>query len=149
MALPTTPKDGWVEELYEAVRDAKSNNNGEKATQQLRIARAASKLRRWTKCRKAAVKGLALSPSNREKQELSIYKSLAEKEEKSAAKSEVNDDEYQRHSRPPFAAGDLNIDTSLFIAGFENTNILHGAACEGDVPFLEDIISLGLQLIIL
>lgn len=72
--------DGWVEELNEAVREAREDRAS--AARQLRVARAACKLRQWNKCRKAARRGLALRPADEtEKRQLGICQGIAEKEE--------------------------------------------------------------------
>jgi len=145
-STPPSAPDGWVAELEEAARNAKQDKAS--AGKQLRVARAACKLRLWSKCLKAAQKGLRLNPNDDEKQQLTICKGIAEKAEKERASSVASRADWIEF-REHFARGERNMDiTNSKIGGcsYENVNVLQAAAWSGDVPALEDLVALGAAL---
>jgi hypothetical protein len=133
------PKDGWVQELGDAESAAKKSRS---ARAQLRLAIAAYKLREYKKLKIAANLGLALDPSEGEKQLLKEYV------EKSKERKEIRfggSDVLEEHMRRP----DANVDNCYFSpdsVAFTNLNILHYAAVTGDVNLVEDAVAIGAAL---
>jgi hypothetical protein len=96
MPSQNIPKGGWVQELGEAESAAKKSRSAEA---QLRLAIAAYKLRDFKKLKTAAKMGLALDPSDSEKELLKEYV------EKSKEQKEMRLDRnvLQQHMRRPGA----------------------------------------------
>jgi hypothetical protein len=141
----TVPPDGWVEEYYDARSEAKEDK--ESASKQLRVARAATKLRMWEKVSKATRRGLEQNPTEKERKQLEICQAIAEKEEERTKRSYVNDPEYKNKFRSDLASGEMNIDTTVsYFADspcYTNLNMLQVAALRGDVAFLEEMVAFG------
>jgi len=146
MSSSTAPADGWIEELRQASQEAKASPPT--AANQLRLARATCKLRQWSKCAKAASKGLSLHPSAEEKLQLKICNNLAEEAMRSQSQSLLYTwSEFKEVYRPMFASGkgDIN-NTTTSDSLYANLSVLQHAASIGDVPLLESIVSLGAAL---
>jgi hypothetical protein len=133
------PKDdGWVEELGHAESAAKKSRS---AGAQLRLAIAAYKLRDFKKQKTAANLGLALNPSEGEKELLKEYV------EKSKEQKEIMlGRNYLQQMREPGVDFDgLTISNSKAIT-FTNLNILHYAVVTGDVTLIEEVVACGAAL---
>jgi hypothetical protein len=140
----TNPPDGWVNEYEVAKSQVKKDKKS--ASKQLRVARAATKLRLWEKACKAARRGLEQNPTDEERKQLKICHAIAEQEEERKKKSFVKDRQYLEEIRPRICQGNLNVDTLLIFfegSGYTNLNVLQTAALQGDLPFLEDLVALG------
>jgi hypothetical protein len=131
------PKDGWVQELGDAESAAKKSRS---AGAQLRLAIAAYKLRDFKRLKTAANLGLALDPSEGEKELLKEYvEKSKEQREIKLVRSIV-----QQMREPGF-----NCDTFYFssnAAVFTNLNILHYAVVNGDVTLVEEVVATGAAL---
>jgi hypothetical protein len=131
------PEDGRVQELEDAESAAKKSRS---AGAQLRLAIAAYKLRDFKKLKIAANLGLALVPSESEKELLKEYVEKC-KEEKEMR--------LPRDSFQPMYEPDGNCDTFGFSSNtvlFTNLNILHYAVLTGDVTLMEEVVALGAAL---
>jgi hypothetical protein len=137
--MPTQkiPKDGWVQELGDAESAAKKSRS---AGAQLRLAIAAYKLRDFKKVKIAANLGLALDPSESEKELLKEYVEKS-KEQKEIS---VDRDSIQRLYKPG-----ADCDSFYLFSDdcpFTNLNILQYAAVTGDVALIEEVVALGAAL---
>jgi hypothetical protein len=131
------PKDGWVRELQSAESAAKKSRA---AGAQLRLAIAAYKLRDFKKLKIAANLGLALDPSESEKELLKDYVEKTKEQKESII---------PRDSMKPMYEPDGDCDTFGFssdINFFTNLNILHYAALSGDISLMEEVVALGAAL---
>jgi hypothetical protein len=140
--MPTQkiPKYGWVRELENAESAAKKSRA---AGAQLRLAIAAYKLRDFKKLKVAANLGLALDPSEGEKEQLKQYI------EKSKEKKEMRLDRnilLQHMSRPGGAKCDRFYISSSKVCPFTNLNILQFAVSIADVTLMEEVVALGAAL---
>jgi hypothetical protein len=132
------PKDGWVQELGDAESAAKKSRS---AGAQLRLAIAAYKLRDFRKLKAAANLGLALDPSEGEKELLKEYI------EKSKEQKEMIIDRniLLQHMRiPGFDCDDFCFSSNT--CSFTNLNILQYAVVTGDVTLMEEVVALGAAL---
>jgi hypothetical protein len=131
------PKDGWVQELGDAESAA---NKSRLAGAQLRLAIATKQLREFKKLKTAANLGLALDPSEAEKELLEEYI------EKSKEQREIRLDRniLQQMHKPGIAC-----DLLYFFSDptpFTNLNILHYAVVNGDVALMEEVVARGAAL---
>jgi hypothetical protein len=132
------PKNGWVQELGDAESAAKRSRS---AGAQLRLTIAAYKLRDFKKLKTAANLGLALDPSEAEKELLKEYV------EKSKEQREISviDGDVVQYMHEPGAKCD-----TYYIASdatpFTNLNILQFAVVIGDVTLMEEVVALGAAL---
>jgi hypothetical protein len=146
------PKDGWVQELGDAESAAKRSRL---VGAQLRLAIAAYKLRDFKKLKAAANLGLALDPSEGEKELLKEYieKCKVQKEImldrnilQSLMHTHAPRNILQSYMREP----GTNCDTLYFCSTndgqFTNLNILHYAVSTGDVTLMEEVVALGAAL---
>jgi hypothetical protein len=128
------PKDGWVQELGDAESAAKKSHA---AGAQLRLAIAAYKLREFKKVKIAANLGLALDPSESEKELLKEYVEKS-KEQKERVLS--------RDSILSMYKAGANCDVFYInsaVEYFSNLNILQYAVMNGDVTSMEEAVALG------
>jgi hypothetical protein len=132
------PKDGWVQELESAESAAKKSRA---AGAQLRLAIAAYKLRDFKKLKIAANLGLALEPSEGEKELLKEYFGKS-KEQKEII---IDRNILLQHMRRPGADCD-HFSFSSDAVPFTNLNILHYAVMIGDVTLMEEVVALGAAL---
>jgi hypothetical protein len=131
------PKYGWVQELEDAEKAARKSRS---AGAQLRLAIAAYKLREFKKLKVAANLGLALDPSEGEKELLKEYV------EKSKEQKEMR---LERNYIKQLYEPDGDCDSFRFcssIIPFTNLNILQYAVVTGDVALMEEIVALGAAL---
>jgi hypothetical protein len=132
------PKQGWVLELKEAEREVKT---AKQATpeEHLRVARAARKLRIWSKCKTAAENALLIDPRG------PLRAQLIECQKQSDAElsipSVVDTDLYKAIPK----GRDLN-DCAAPHQFFSNLNFLQNATMNGDVRLLEDLVAHGVAL---
>jgi hypothetical protein len=131
------PKDGWVRELEDAESAAKKSRS---AGAQLRLAIAAYKLRDFKKLKIAANLGLALEPSEGEKE---LLKECIEKCKE--RKEIIGDRKILQQMRQPGASCDFFI-LSSYTCPFTNLHILQYAAVTGDVTLMEEAVALGAAL---
>jgi hypothetical protein len=128
------PKDGWVQELGDAESAAKKSRS---AGAQLRLAIAAYKLREFKKVKTAANLGLALDPSEGEKELLKEYV------EKSKEQKEMTiDNNILKQIQDP----GVKMDVFYFYwdgVPYTNLNALHYAAVTGDVSLMEEVVAHG------
>jgi hypothetical protein len=132
------PKDGWVQELGDAESAAKKSRS---AGAQLRLAIAAYKLRDFKKVKTAANLGLALDPSEGEKELLKEYVEKSKEQKEMIIDRNV----FEQQIRPPVAKCDdfhLSSDT----VPFTNLNALHYAVVTGDITLMEEVVKLGAAL---
>jgi hypothetical protein len=137
--MPTQkiPKDGWVQEFGDAEAAAKKSRT---AGAQLRLAIAAYKLRDFKKLKTAANLGLALDPSDGEKELLKEYTERS-KEQKATTLTSSS----LQQMRKPGANCDF-FTISSDICPFTNLNILQYAVVAGDVTLTEEVVALGAAL---
>jgi hypothetical protein len=128
------PKDGWVQELGDAESAAKRSRS---AGAQLRLAIAAYKLRDFKKLKTAANLGLALDPSEGEKELLKEY--VEKSKEQREFRLERNS---LQEMREPGVDLDVYYVTSASTS-FTNLNILQYAIVTGDVALVEEVVALG------
>jgi hypothetical protein len=140
MPTQALPKNGWVQELGDAESAAKKSRS---AGAQLRLAIAAYKLRDFKKVKIAADLGLALDPSESEKELLKDY--VEKSKDPKAISVDCHILELQKYMREPGANCDL-LYFSSNECPFTNLNILQYAASNGDVPLMEEVIALGAAL---
>jgi hypothetical protein len=139
--MPTQkiPKHGWVQELGDAEAKAKRSRT---AGAQLRLAIAAYKLRDFKKLKTAANLGLALHPSDDEKELLKEY--VERSKEQKARKVELSILEELMHE--PGSHCDALVVFSSALCPFTNLNIIQFAATIGDVTLIEEVVALGAAL---
>jgi hypothetical protein len=130
------PKHGWVQEHGDAEAKAKRSRT---ARAQLRLAIAAYKLRDFKKLKTAANLGLALDPSDGEKELLKEYL------ERSKEQKESSDSKAVQQIRQPGADCDLLVISSA-TCPFTNLNILQYAVVYGDVALMEEVVARGAAL---
>jgi hypothetical protein len=132
------PKYGWVQELGDAEAAAKRSRS---TGAQLRLAIAAYELREFKKLKTAANLGLALDPSDSERELLKEYAEKI-KEQKEIL---LDHDDSLAHVRRPGANYDL-LYFSSDITPFTNLNVLQYAVVTGDVALMEEVVALGAAL---
>jgi hypothetical protein len=134
------PKDGWVQELGDAESAA---NRSRSAGAQLRLAIAAYKLRDFKKLKTAANLGLALDPSEGEKELLKEYvdKSKGQNEIMTLGRNTL------QQMREPYAKCEtLVIHSSDGDVPFTNLYILQHAVVNGNVTLMEEVVAFGAAL---
>jgi hypothetical protein len=133
------PKDGWVQELEDAESAAKRSRS---AGAQLRLAIAAYNLRDFKKLKISANLGLALDPSEGEKE---LLKEYAEKSKEQKEKEIMLDrNSLQKLHEPGVDCDVLTISSRA--TSFTNLNILQYAVATGDVTLMEEVVGLGAAL---
>jgi hypothetical protein len=131
------PKDGWVQELEDAESAAKRSRLAEA---QLRLAITAYKLRDFKKLKTAAKLGLALDPSEGEKELLKKYvEKSKDQKEKTLDRNKI-----QQIYEPGVNCDVLTLSSKA--VPFTNLNILHYAVLTGDVTLTEELVALGAAL---
>jgi hypothetical protein len=132
------PKYGWVRELEDAESAAKKSRA---AGAQLRLAIAAYKLRDFKKLKAAANLGLALDPSEGEKELLKKYVEKSKEQREMRLDRNILEDHMHR---PGAHCNNFNISTNR--TPFTNLKILHYAVVTGDVALMEEVIARGAPL---
>ena len=131
------PKDGWVHELGDAESAAKRSPS---AGAHLRLAIAAYKLRDFKKLKAAVNRGLALAPSEGEKELLKEYVEKCKEQKERILPRDLIKKMYEPST---------DCDTFRFasdICPFTNLYILQHAVLTGDVAVMEEVVALGAAL---
>jgi hypothetical protein len=129
---------GWVQELEDAESAARKSRS---AGAQLRLAIAAYKLRDFNKLKFAANLGLALDPSEGEKELLKEYVEKSKEQKEMRLNRNILEQQIRRPGR--------RCNTARFsssITPFTNLNVLHYAVVTGDVTLMEEVVALGASL---
>jgi hypothetical protein len=131
------PKDGWVHELGDAESAAKRSPS---AGAHLRLAIAAYKLRDFKKLKAAVNRGLALDPSEGEKELLKEYVEKCKEQKEMILPRDLIKKMYEPST---------DCDTFRFVSDicpFTNLYILQHAVLTGDVALMEEVVALGAAL---
>jgi hypothetical protein len=133
------PKEGWVVELKEAERGVKMANNQATPEQHLRVARAARKLRIWSKSNAAAEKGLSIDRHG------PLRAQLVECQKQADAELSVPSMADHYEIILPKGIECLNASHCAHDI-FSNLNVLQFATMNGDARLLEDLVASGAAL---
>eukprot|EP00978_Attheya_sp_CCMP212_P001454 scaffold3046_cov51-Attheya_sp.AAC.3 len=152
--LPT-PDMGWGQELLEAERAFKHDKTSVKGA--IRLAQAHRTMRHWEELKHVSQAGLssllsAVSGSEsdmdaQQREQLLLKECLVDAEHHLSIETIINDEDnglFIKTMLQEAKRGEIDLDTTLIgHAQFSNLNALQFAAIEGDVRFLEKLISLG------
>jgi hypothetical protein len=132
------PKYGWVQELEDAESAAKKNRS---AGAQLRLAIAAYKLREFKRLKIVANLGLALDPSEGEKELLKEYIEKSKERKEMTIENNI----ILLNMRFDGSYCDSLVFSSATVL-FTNLNILQHAVMNGDIALMEEVVALGAAL---
>ena len=144
------PEEGWIYEKDEAAKAMKCERNEQTI---LRLARAYHKVREWEKLIKLVTSALEEIPlrsvdGNAQEQGIVSSKFYCEqltawhKEAKDTISAESRFDEIGIHGQDRIRVSNIDM-ISCLNESFNNLNILHCAAFQGDIRSLEEAVALG------